>query len=233
MYWKIRSKYMRFMTYFGISILLFFLTVENVISEEVGTKKEDEKVEACPKDMVHVSGGMVCCKKGTGEEKKSTLIYLEEFCIDRFEYPNKKGEKPSIKVTWFEAKVYCKKKGKRLCSGEEWEKACAGKNWYKYSYSDSYDASKCGLGRKTTKDVYKAGSLSGCVSSYGVYDMIGNVWEWTDDPYNKNYVKRGGYINADAKEANCFIRKGQSGKTAGIHDGFRCCKDVSIDYIGN
>jgi len=181
----------------------------------------------CPDDMVYIPGGMVP-SKGNEEQKGTTLIYLDEYCIDRYEYPNKKGETPSIKVTWFEAKVYCEKIGKRLCSGEEWEKACAGKNWYEFSYGNRFVASKCGLGRKPTRDVDKSGSYPDCKSDYGVYDMIGGVWEWTNDPPYKIYVKRGGYVNAGPDEANCFARKNQPPKSAGLHDGFRCCMDIPM-----
>ena len=188
-----------------------------------GEKSPEAK---CPDGMIHISGGMVSSKKDP-EQKGTTLIILEEYCIDRYEYPNKKGETPAIKVTWFEAKVHCEKLEKRLCTGEEWEKACAGKNWFKYSYGDTFQPSKCGQGGKPKKEVDKSGSHSGCISDYGVYDMIGGVWEWTFDPPYKTYIKRGGYINAGAEEANCFIRKSQPPKSAGIHDGFRCCTDIS------
>jgi len=181
----------------------------------------------CPKDMVHIHRGLISCKKDQ-DAKGTTLIFLEEFCIDRYEFPNKKGEIPSTKITWFEAEVYCKKLEKRLCKGEEWEKACAGKNLLKYSYGDIYQPEKCGQSEKTRRDVDRSGSHPGCVSQYGVHDMIGGVWEWTDDPKNRTYIKRGGYVNANLDEANCFTRTPQAPKQAGMHDGFRCCKDIPV-----
>ena len=48
------------------------------------------------------------------------------FCIDRFEYPNRKGEYPVIYVNWYESNQFCKEQGKRLCTEEECTFACEG-----------------------------------------------------------------------------------------------------------
>jgi hypothetical protein len=215
-----------------ISSLLITITICCTLSGgEISPVKLLQNIEKkvppskCPEGMVNIPAGMVTSKKSE-EQKGNTLIYLDEFCIDTYEYPNKKGEMPSTNVTWFEAETYCKKEGKRLCKGEEWEKACAGKNWFKFSYGDTFQPPKCGQGGIVRKDVDKTGTHPDCVSGFGVYDMIGGVWEWTSDPAYKTYVKRGGYINAGPDEANCFFRLPQAPKQAANHDGFRCCLDV-------
>ena len=46
------------------------------------------------------------------------------FCIDAYEFPNQAGVAARVNVTWPEAKEACEKPGKRLCTEEEWEKAC-------------------------------------------------------------------------------------------------------------
>jgi eukaryotic-like serine/threonine-protein kinase len=211
-------------------IILFFNWSLFADDEKEKTEKKAVKVKAekeiCPDGMVHIPRGLVKTKKSE-EQKGNTLTFLEEFCIDQYEYPNKKGESPSINITWYEAEEYCKKEDKRLCSGEEWEKACAGKEWLKYSYGNTFIPERCGQGGEPKTVLDNSGTFPQCKSEYGVYDMIGGAWEWTSDPSNTTYVKRGGYINAVADEANCFSRAPQPPKSAGIHDGFRCCKDVS------
>ena len=221
------------------SILLIFVILVLLSNEisfsghdkvESGENRQGEKASRtpCPEGMIYIPGGMVTSIQD--EKKKLTsLTYIDKFCIDKYEFPNKNGESPSINVTWYEAEVYCKKEGKRLCTNEEWEKACAGRNWYKYTYGDKYIPSKCGLGGEVRKDVDKSGTHPDCVSDYGVYDMIGGVWEWTSS-YSEIFVKRGGYVNAGPDEANCFFRLSQPPKSAGIHDGFRCCKDVPAGF---
>ena len=56
------------------------------------------------------------------------------FCIDRFEYPNKKGEYPLIYVNWFDSKKLCESDGKRLCNEEEWTFACEGEDATPYPW---------------------------------------------------------------------------------------------------
>ena len=48
------------------------------------------------------------------------------FCIDRFEYPNRRHAFPVIDVTWNESGEICAGEGKRLCSETEWTFACEG-----------------------------------------------------------------------------------------------------------
>src|SRR5262249_41717068 len=42
------------------------------------------------------------------------------FCIDRYEYPNRKGAYPVIAITWHEAGQACRERDERLCTEDEW-----------------------------------------------------------------------------------------------------------------
>ena len=63
---------------------------------------------------------------------------------------------------------FCKKAGKRVCSAKEWIKACK---------HGTPAADKCNIGGSKKK----SGSMKGCVTKDGVYDMIGNMVELTSD----------------------------------------------------
>jgi formylglycine-generating enzyme required for sulfatase activity len=64
---------------------------------------------------------------------------INSFCIDRYEAPNQKGVKPFTGVTEFEAEWYCNESGKRLCTNEEWTRACSGPDGAnKYCYGPQY-----------------------------------------------------------------------------------------------
>lgn len=104
------------------------------------------------------------------------------------------AQHPVTQVSWHRAREYCEKAGGRLPSGEEWEKAARGDRGSIYPWGDRKPRKKphpfySGVVKK------KAGSNKQDVSSYGVRDMAGSVWEWTADAQGKSKVIRGGLWN--------------------------------------
>ncbi len=73
---------------------------------------------ACPPDMVAISKSVNYTAK--------TKIEVESFCIDRYEAPNRRGIKPYTGVLGIEAAWWCDRRGKRLCTQNEWVRACLG-----------------------------------------------------------------------------------------------------------
>jgi formylglycine-generating enzyme required for sulfatase activity len=200
----------------------------------------------CPPGMVRIDGGSYTVGVSEPQEawhEPARKVQLDDYCIDVYEYPNTEGELPKSDVSWEEAKSLCEKGGKRLCTSEEWERACRGEARQMYSYGDSRDAEACNTpieggapGGHTPLAV--AGSHPRCTSAEGVRDLNGNVSEWVigdwDGPGSEGTeaapeswrLLRGGTMwSKTSYGQDCASRHAHDGSSyRNIDDGFRCCK---------
>lgn len=184
--------------------------------------------ELCPNDMVRVTGDFcpnveeICLKwldenqelnsnSGMGPLKcgefkyptqcKSKKLVHKDFCIDKYEWPNKKGELPKVLMTFWDAKKSCELIGKRLCTGTEHTFACEGPQMKPYPYGNGYHRgiNICNQDRKPWLDPIthtfeeldkrdRSGSHDECRSDFGVYDIVGNADEWVINESGKPYI---------------------------------------------
>lgn len=125
------------------------------------------------------------------------------FCREEFEAARNwdqedRDDHPINCVDWNQALAFCTWEGKRLLTEAEWEYAARGANNFIYAWgNDKPDCSRAimrdsgaarGCGRNTT---WPVGSRPRGVSPFGLHDMSGNVYEWTQDVYNKKFYDRG------------------------------------------
>ena len=71
----------------------------------------------------------------------------------------------------------------------------------------------------------KTGLRSGCTNDYGVFDMVGNLHEWTDEPSG---TFRGGYY-MDTRKNGEGCNYATTAHSKSYHDystGFRCCMEA-------
>lgn len=148
-------------------------------------------------------------------------------CVDAYEYPNEPEAVVKDMASHDEAVKLCEQAGKRLCRFDEWSTACKGKDGFRYSYGSSYKPFKCNT---NTKSARRAGRKEECRSWYGMYDMNGNLWEWTDTPAKEmpsRYLVAGGSWDTQ-NESKCtdtkysFYPQNQYNFV-----GFRCCADAN------
>lgn len=140
---------------------------------------------------------------------------------------------PAVNMTQYAALMYCKwlsaKTGEfyRLPTEAEWEYACKGSDNFRFSHGNNEDS----LSQFAVLDSEKYGRVASLKpSELGLYDLNGNVAEWTMDQYDVNYyrksksedpwlkpvklyprVARGGHFKQTAQDLRCVSRLASSG----------------------
>jgi len=159
-----------------------------------------------------------------GKNAYPVPVGAKTVCVDAYEYPNQPDATPKDMVSQEEAARICSSEGKHLCTIDEWQAACRGKDGFKYSYGNSYKQSKCNTNTKAAK---RSGRKTQCRSWWGMYDMNGNLWEWTSTTSKQHpdkFLVAGGAWNTN-NESRCseskfsFYPQNQYPSV-----GFRCCK---------
>ncbi len=108
-----------------------------------------------------------------------------------WEEQKKRPEHPVVNISWNDAQKYAKWLGEvtgekwRLPSEAEWEKAARGTDGRIYPWGNEWDASKANTAEKGPHDTTPVGMYPQGASPYGVMDMAGNVWEWTNTVYKE------------------------------------------------
>jgi hypothetical protein len=163
----------------------------SLLGQLIGTSAKNE----CPVGMVKVPGGVTfscvdqfeasagdgCFSQNPANEVDTVSNLGSVHC----KAVAKAGVLPWRFVTRAEAMTACTKSGKRLPTAAEW-----------YSVSLGTVAAHCSV---ATGAVGQTGAKANCIAAAGVYDAVGNVWEWVSDDvldgmYQSRALPAAGYV---------------------------------------
>jgi len=198
---------------------------ERVSEASKKAAKGDSTQLACPSGMrlmktARFPKGSIRRGKIKGEEAIALAKSGKAYCIDVYEYPGR-NKRPRTNVNQVAAEGLCKRSGKRLCSDSEWQRGCRGRGGATFPYGKSFRGGVCNTETEDGDEgvLKPSGKYRRCKSASGLFDMSGNVAEWTSDS-----TVRGGDYAASDEDAACNAGGRRSPGTARSNIGFRCCQ---------
>lgn len=163
---------------------------------------------------------------------------------------------PVLGVTWAEAQAYCEAQNKRLPTEAEWEYAARGGflgRIYPWAGISTRGSEGDYLANFNPSEGYAADGYAFTApvdafppNNWGLYNVAGNVAEWTQDAYTPSYdplsdfnphfvdeneprrVVRGGAWNANTFSIGVGVRDSQPRDEASVSIGFRCVQDIGV-----
>ena len=129
----------------------------------------------------------------------NTQTATRETLLDAIEKQQRSQDNlPVAGVAWADANAYCQWLGKQLPTEAQWEKAASGTQGYEYPWGNEWHKaySNSGEGEGLESGVAPIDSFTKGQSPFGVFNMAGNVMEWTADwyqPYPDNQYQSKDY----------------------------------------
>ncbi|XP_049659512.1 inactive C-alpha-formylglycine-generating enzyme 2 isoform X1 [Accipiter gentilis] len=205
---------------------------EDFVSEEL-KKKVTQKLESAPW-WLPIEKAFWRQPSGPGSGIKDRLDY------------------PVLHVSWNDAQAFCAWKGKRLLAEEEWEFAARGGLEQRvYPWGNKFQPNRTNLWQgdfprvDTAEDGYHGVSPVAAFppqNNYGLYDLLGNTWEWTASEYltpglssrqhaqNMRVLRGASWIDTADGSANhkarVTTRMGNTPDSASDNLSFRCAADI-------
>jgi formylglycine-generating enzyme required for sulfatase activity len=194
-----------------------------------------------------------CEQSGACEPTTDTTAFESSYSRRIYFGNPEYADYPVIYANWYEAQAYCQWRGGRLPTEAEWEKAARGGLAGKlYPWGDEMPVCEVGAMNGANfdddldcndTDTAQVGSYA--PNGYGLYDMVGNLWEWVADWYDEAYyasspasnpqgpedgeypVLRGGSWQDAAGRLRVADRRFNPPESGALNIGFRCARDLT------
>jgi len=165
-------------------------------------------------------------------------------------YPHELASHPVVGVSWYEAAAYARWVGKRLPCDAEWVKSGS---WpiatgngslaqRKYPWGNTMDRSRTNLWGSGPQTTVPVGDYASGVSVSGLYQLVGNVWEWTSTSFDTpppprrlteetappiaevpmKSIRGGAFDTYFDAQATCHFQSGERVLARKHNIGFRC-----------
>ncbi|MCJ7447211.1 MAG: formylglycine-generating enzyme family protein [Bacteroidales bacterium] len=199
----------------NLFLLAFLIT--NIVQSQVTADSE----------MVLIPAGEFTMGKNSGNPtdwQPEHKVYIDAFYMDKYEVTNKQyydfciktnnplpefwgfpqfkcsldyPDHPVVGVSYSDADKYAKWAGKRLPTEAEWEyTARGGLANANFPWGNQIDSTKVNYGKRY-KTTLKVGTFK--PNGFGLFDIAGNVWEWTSDNYGSHFTGMlSGYYGSSA-----------------------------------
>ncbi len=161
------------------------------------------------------------------------------------------GAVPQAYISQVQAGAACAASGKRLCKDDEWVLACKGSKHTQFPYGNEEKRGTCNDQRdphpamqyleshdlsvftklehpcinQVPDSLLPGGAKAACATPEGVYDIVGNLHEWTADP--SGHFRGGYYVDTWLNGHGCdYVTTAHEARYWDYSTGFRCCADA-------
>ncbi len=224
------------------------------------TSMEEVSSDISVTDEPSSTAGMVFIEEGPFTAGTAREFYIKSYYIDIYPVTNDeyrkfiettgyrsegrwessfipgKEDHPAVNVTFNDAMAYAVWAGKRLPDEFEWEKAARGNDRRLYPWGNDWDRERLNSRENNLNGTMSVYNFTEGRSPYGIMDMAGNTWEWTDSSYISDLdgtpskpsgkTLRGGSWLNKLEIPGCTLRCEAWSDEFGPDTGFRCARDI-------